>query len=205
MLEVEAQFLQFQGGHLGLGDLFLDSGRPAWQGAGVARNGVWSGEDDRRFREAAFAWLGERGAAPVMTRAELEGFVFEGQRIPLVDRNRGIRRPAGFRGAVSIMTTYSATEADAPYEDVAGADGFLRYKYRGDDPSQGDNRAEHFGDFGGRPFEDVAEDEDCALAGWEELHGGDEGEAEAAAVEQDRGGVVLGRVTIGAPNPRWHR
>lgn len=94
-----------------------------------------------RFRQAAFAWLRMRGENPVVTRAELAGFVFEGERIALVDPNRGIRRPKGLRGAVSILTTYSSSSASAPYEDLPGEDGFLRYKYRGTDSSQADNRA----------------------------------------------------------------
>lgn len=78
---------------------------------------------------------------PVVGRAELMGFVFEDERIGLIDQSRGIRRPAVLRGALSIMTTYSPTEASAPYDDAPGPDGFLRYKYRGTDPEQGDNRA----------------------------------------------------------------
>ena len=102
---------------------------------------VRSPEYDQRFREAAFAWLRARGQTPVVTRSELAGFVFGGERVPLVDPNRGIRRPTGMRGAISIMTTYSPTEASAPYADAPGEDGFLRYKYRGTDSTQGDNRA----------------------------------------------------------------
>jgi len=112
-----------------------------WEGAGVVGVSVRSAEYDQRYREAAFAWLRMRGDNPVVTRAELAAFVFGGERVPLVDPNRGIRRPAGLRGAVSIMTTYSPSDASAPYEDVAGEDGFLRYKYRGTDSGQADNRA----------------------------------------------------------------
>ncbi|MEZ0115135.1 putative restriction endonuclease [Catenulispora sp. EB89] len=107
----------------------------------MARVSVRSEDYDRRFREAAFAWLAERGDSPVVAREELAEFVFEGERIPLVDPSRGIRRPAVLRGALSIMTTYSPNEASAPYEDLFGTDGFLRYKYRGTDAMQGDNRA----------------------------------------------------------------
>ena len=106
-------------------------------GGGSVRSSAY----DQRFRDAAFVWLRARGDSPVLTRGELAGFVFEGERVPLVDPNRGIRRPAGLRGAVSIMTTYSPSDATAPYEDVAGEDGFLRYKYRGTDSGQADNRA----------------------------------------------------------------
>lgn len=102
---------------------------------------VRSAEYDQRFRDAAFAWLRERGQAPVVGRPELMAFKFEGDRIGLIDQTRGIRRPAVLRGALSIMTTYSPSEASAPYDDAPGPDGYLRYKYRGTDPEQGDNRA----------------------------------------------------------------
>ena len=50
-------------------------------------SGVRSSEYDRRFQEAAFAWLRARGDTPVATRTELAGFVFGDERIPLVDPN----------------------------------------------------------------------------------------------------------------------
>lgn len=107
----------------------------------MARSSVRSQEFDRRFREAAFAWLRERGELPIVPRGELMAFEFEGERIGLVDQGRGIRRPAGLRGAVSILTTYSPNEASAPYADAPGEDGFLRYKYRAGTAGEPDNRA----------------------------------------------------------------
>jgi putative restriction endonuclease len=118
-----------------------DRRRRSWEGVGVVGVSVRSVEYDQRFRDAAFAWLQERGQVPVVGRAELMGFVFECERIGLIDQSRGIRRLAVLRGALSFMTTYSATEASAPYDDAPGPDGFLRYKYRGTDPKQGDNCA----------------------------------------------------------------
>jgi len=43
--------------------------------------------------------------------------------------------------ALSIRTVYRPEGAARPYEDVMGADGFLRYKWRGDDPDHAENRA----------------------------------------------------------------
>ena len=104
---------------------------------------VRSPDYDARFREAAFAWLRGHGddGRLVVGRQELLDFSFDGERIPLIDPNRGIRRPAVLRGAISLMTTYSPTERAAPYADAPGKDGLLRYKYRGTDPDQADNRA----------------------------------------------------------------
>ncbi|MBS2962451.1 HNH endonuclease [Actinocrinis puniceicyclus] len=102
-----------------------------------------SAEYDARFRAAAFAWLSTRSddGAPMVTREELLSFCFEGERIPLIDHNRGIRRPKVLRGAVSLLTTYRPSPQAAPYEDAFGEDGLLRYKYRSTDPQQADNRA----------------------------------------------------------------
>jgi putative restriction endonuclease len=104
---------------------------------------VRSADYDDRFRRAAFAWLAAKSTqeSPVVTRQELLQFTFEGERIPLIDPNRGIRRPAVLRGALSFLTTYSTSAATAPYNDAPGADGLLRYKYRSTDPDQPDNRA----------------------------------------------------------------
>lgn len=69
------------------------------------------------------------------TRDELTGFMLEGRRFPLVDRNRGIRNPADFDASLSIV---SAT--DGPYNDHTGDDGLLRYAFQAGDPYGGDNR-----------------------------------------------------------------
>ena len=83
---------------------------------------------EAHLQAAISVWLQTRGDVPIVTREELMAFEFEGERIGLIDQGRGIRRPAGLPGAVSILTTYSPNEASAPYADVTGEDGFLRYK-----------------------------------------------------------------------------
>lgn len=89
------------------------------------------------------AWLTTAlaGDREVLSFNELATFVFEGQRIPLMDPQRGIRKPAGFGAALSIRTSYTAPGQVPPYEDSDGPDGLLRYKYRGQDPDHPANVA----------------------------------------------------------------
>ncbi|MFV2173374.1 HNH endonuclease [Actinomadura sp. LOL_016] len=101
-----------------------------------------SEEFDRRLRSTAMAWLDRRITPenPVVTRAELQNFHFEGQRISLADRGRGIRKPEGFTAAISILTSYKRRGKPAPYNDTMGPDGFLRYKHQSN-PQDHTNKA----------------------------------------------------------------
>jgi putative restriction endonuclease len=100
-------------------------------------------ERELAVRLAAQAWLdadraqGREG----WTQANLADFQFGGTRIPLMDRQRGIRKPAGMAAALSMRTVYRPSGAARPYEDGTGIDGLLRYKWRGDDPDHAENRA----------------------------------------------------------------
>lgn len=76
-----------------------------------------------------------------MSYRDLESFQFEGRRISLIQRMRGIRVVSGFEAALSILTTYRARPEDRPYEDAEGPDGYWRYKWRGTDPDHYDNVA----------------------------------------------------------------
>jgi len=96
-----------------------------------------------RVRGAAMQWLGERALAgqELVGYEDLRGFTFEGIRIPLMDPQRGIRKPAHMEAALSIRTSYTRPGQPRPYEDAEGPDGLLRYKYRGQDPSHPENVA----------------------------------------------------------------
>lgn len=99
--------------------------------------------DDAELRAAALTWLTVRsndGADPI-PRTELEGFYFRGTRVPLIDRQRGIRKPRFLDAALSIITVYRPEGAIRPYEDSTGDDGLIRYKWRGSDPGHAENRA----------------------------------------------------------------
>lgn len=95
---------------------------------------------ERVVREAAMRWLDQRPTERV-DYAWLSTFQYAGQRLPLMDRQRGIRKPAGMRAALSIRTTFTPPGHVPPYVDAIGVDGLQRYKYRGDDPNHSENVA----------------------------------------------------------------
>lgn len=95
---------------------------------------------ERRFRHAAMAWLDTRPTARV-DYSWLSTFEFDGRRVPLMDRQRGIRKPAGMNAALAIRTTFTAPGQVPPYADNVGGDGLQRYKYRGEDPQHFENVA----------------------------------------------------------------
>jgi putative restriction endonuclease len=68
-------------------------------------------------------------------------FEYLGERIPLLDPQRGIRKPRQLLAALSIRTVYSSEPHARPYEDDLGPDGYLRYKWRGVDPNHSENRS----------------------------------------------------------------
>ncbi len=89
------------------------------------------------------AWLDERRRheAPFVRYDELADFRIDGERIALMDRQRGIRKPARLTAALSMRTTFTPPGQEPPYADTEGPDGLLRYKYRGDDPMHPENVA----------------------------------------------------------------
>lgn len=98
---------------------------------------------DERVRTAAFAHLRSiqlRTGGPVRFE-DVAGFELDGQRIPLMDRQRGIRKPRMLEAALSFRTVHADRPDQRPYDDSPGPDGYLRYKWRGTDPSQAENRA----------------------------------------------------------------
>ena len=98
--------------------------------------------DDARARTAAFEWLSTQVEihGDVLPRTVLAGgFTFESTRVPLVG-------PQGiFKPRVLDEAPLSATTApEGPYNDAFGADGLLRYRYRGADPEHHENRGLRF-------------------------------------------------------------
>lgn len=95
---------------------------------------------DARFRIAALDYVRRRAEASggVITRPELEAFIFEGERVPLIDAGRGIRNPRQLEATISLLM-----DPASGYDDEMGSDGFLRYSIRTGDWGQGDNRKLH--------------------------------------------------------------
>jgi putative restriction endonuclease len=102
-----------------------------------------SDDFDARLRREAQAWLTVRthdGQVPVSSD-DLLDFEIDGRPFKLMDRQRGIRKPRELTVALSIRTVYTVEGGVRPYEDAVGADGLLRYKWRGDDPNHAENVA----------------------------------------------------------------
>jgi len=97
---------------------------------------------DTQVRIAAFAFLERLRLVHehAVPRAVLaEGFIFDGQRVPLIGP-QGIFKPAVLPDMPLSITTVPVVEGRArPYADEMSADGFLLYKYRGTDPAHPDN------------------------------------------------------------------
>jgi len=83
-----------------------------------------------------------------LTAKELKsGFMFEGERYPLVNPQRGIFKPRQMRYLLSIKTVYPRSEATIWYDDqrkiheqIFKGDEFVDYAFMGQDPNAADNR-----------------------------------------------------------------
>lgn len=97
-----------------------------------------------QIRAAAMNWLVQvtlSGTTPVSRDQLANDFFFAGQRFPLVDRGRGIRKPQGWSAALSIMTAAPTPGKPSPYDDVVGSDGLHRYKFRRDEGGHAENES----------------------------------------------------------------
>ncbi len=94
------------------------------------------------LRLAAFRHLEElsaRHGGLLPWSALNQGFLHGSELIRLMGP-QGIFKPAQFQLPLSIATAPEKPGKPRPYDDEVGADGFLRYRYRGTDPQHADNR-----------------------------------------------------------------
>ncbi|RBY88104.1 HNH endonuclease [Blastococcus sp. TBT05-19] len=97
---------------------------------------------EQYVRAAAINWLSKvtlDGTKPVDRLTLSNDFRPGGERFPLVDRGRGIRRPQGWSAALSIMTGAPKNGTARPYDDSEGPDGLHRYKLRRDALGRAEN------------------------------------------------------------------
>jgi len=97
---------------------------------------------DERLRLAVFAHLDRVSVAHPdgIPSSVINSFTFDGEPMRLVVQP-GIWKPARLSAALTIRTTYTPPGRTPPYEDRVGPDGLVRYKWRGTDPEESDNRA----------------------------------------------------------------
>ena len=102
-----------------------------------------SDDYDEVVRSSALAFLRVvqlRTGGPVR-HADVATFKVADVRIPLMDIQRGIRKPRTLDAALSFRTVFAATPDQRPYADERGEDGYQRYKWRGTDPDHPENVA----------------------------------------------------------------
>lgn len=107
------------------------------------------GSIDQRMRAAAFAQVRRLNSLQTqLTSADLaKGFDFEGQRIPLVNPQRGIFKPKQMQHLLSIRTVFPRPGARVWYDDqrqvhrqIFDSAEWVDYAFMGDDPNHADNR-----------------------------------------------------------------
>lgn len=105
--------------------------------------------DDAAIRQAAFAAVQRlREVRGDLTSSDLKaGFEYAGERIPLVNPQRGIFKPQRMRFLLSIRTVFPRTGAKVWYDDqrkvhqqIYQGDELIDYAFMGTDPDAADNR-----------------------------------------------------------------
>ena len=111
--------------------------------------GMNDSEHDVAMRQRAFDHVRRLTETHAhLTAAELNpGFVFRGERIPLVNPQRGIFKPRQMRFLLSIKTVYPRPGARVWYDDqrevhrqIFAGDELVDYAFMGNDPTAADNR-----------------------------------------------------------------
>jgi putative restriction endonuclease len=105
---------------------------------------------DAQLRQAAFDHVNRLAAVRggVLDSADLAGgFEFGGERIPLVNPQRGIFKPRQMAGLLSIRTVFPRSGGRVWYEDqreahrqIYAGDDVVEYAFMGTDPNSPDNR-----------------------------------------------------------------
>ena len=106
-------------------------------------------DDDARMRMAAFSYVRQLTETHGHLRKNelAPGFVFESERIPLVNPQRGIFKPRQMRYLLSIRTVFPRPGARVWYDDqrqvhrqIYEGDEAVDYAFMGDNPEAADNR-----------------------------------------------------------------
>jgi len=104
--------------------------------------------NDAAMRQAAVTQLEQMAAGRPLNSDDLAaGFVFRGERVPLVNPQRGIFKPRAMRYLLSIRTVFPRTGARVWYDDqrrvheqIHRGEELIDYAFMGTDPEAADNR-----------------------------------------------------------------
>jgi putative restriction endonuclease len=104
--------------------------------------------DDARIRMAAVEHVKRIAAGGVVTSKDLRtGFHVDGERIPLINPQRGIFKPARMQHVLSVRTVYPRDHARVWYDDqrvvheqIERGEELVDYAFMGTDPGAADNR-----------------------------------------------------------------
>jgi putative restriction endonuclease len=103
---------------------------------------------DATVRNAAAEHVRRIAVGDTLTSQQLaDGFECDGERVPLVNPQRGIFKPRTLRYLLSVRTVYPRSGAHVWYDDqrivqeqVARGDELIDYAFMGDNPDAADNR-----------------------------------------------------------------
>lgn len=103
---------------------------------------------DLAIRLAAADHVKRVATADVLSSEQLaQGFMFEGERLPLVNPQRGIFKPRSMEHLLSVRTVFPRSGARVWYDDqrivqsqVASGQELVEYAFMGSDPNAADNR-----------------------------------------------------------------
>jgi putative restriction endonuclease len=103
---------------------------------------------DAAVRQAAADHLRRIAISDTLTSDQLSaGFEFEGERVPLVNPQRGIFKPRSLKYLLSVRTVFPRSGARVWYDDqrvvheqVSRGDELIDYAFMGNDPEAADNR-----------------------------------------------------------------
>jgi len=107
-----------------------------------------SSDNDHLLRLAAFETVKRLAGIRDLTSADLKrGFEFQGERIPLINPQRGIFKPRQMQHLLSIRTVFPRSGAKVWYDDqrevhrqIYDGDEAVDYAFMGEDPDAADNR-----------------------------------------------------------------
>jgi putative restriction endonuclease len=86
-------------------------------------------KDSVQLRLAAFEYLNKQARmSPYVSREQLESFEYQGVRLPLISRYRGIHKPGDWRTVLSVLSTDRSPDQGG-YDDVERDDGTLLYRF----------------------------------------------------------------------------